>query len=374
MKSFIKTIIICYLLICCFLTTHNAFTVQASTSSARAMIVIEQTSKRVLYEKNAYKPLAMASTTKIMTALTTLHLCSNLDEEVKIHPKSVGIPGTSIYLRKGETLTVKELLYGLMLPSGNDAAVALAYHASGSEEKFVAEMNILANKIGCTFTHFSNPHGLDERGHFTTAYDLAIIAAKALENKDFLEISMTKSIEIRGSKEGAKRFLKNKNKLVTTMEGCTGVKIGFTDDAGRCLVGSIDKNNFKAISVVLNCGPMFEESKVLLELATDQFKMVNLSNLISKTIQVENSEKTQVTATSIEDFYYPLTNEELENIKVEYTVPEKLVAPIEEGTLVGKVKVLSNGRLLFEKDLLIMEEAKPKQKPNATREILDHWF
>lgn len=348
--------------------------VHASQTSARAMIVIEETTKRILYQKNAFTPMAMASTTKIMTALTTMHLCANLDESVKISPKAVGIPGTSMYLKKGETLTVRELLYGLMLPSGNDAAVALAIHAAGSEEKFVAEMNWLASKLGCSYTHFANPHGLDERGHFTTAYDLALITAKAMENQDFREISKTAFITVTGSKEGTKRHLKNKNKLVGTMEGCTGVKIGFTDDAGRCLVASIDKNNLKAISVVLNCGPMFEESRFLLEKATKEFEMVDLGAMLQKQIDVTNSLKTQVIVACRETFAYPLNAQEKESLQIEFDLPPSLSAPITMGEIAGKAKVISNGRLLFEKDLLIMEEAKPIKKPLAARDIIDQWF
>ena len=347
---------------------------QEQSSSARAMIVIEQTTKRVLFQKNAFTPMAMASTTKIMTVLTALKLCSNLDELVQISPKAVGVPGTSIYLKKGEKLTVRELMYGIMLPSGNDASVALAIHAAGSEEKFVAEMNWLATRLGCEYTHFANPHGLDERGHFTTAHDLAIITAAAMEYPDFCEIAKTPSIQIAGSKEGTKRYLKNKNKLVGTMEHCTGVKIGFTDDAGRCLVASIERDGFKAISVVLNCGPMFEESRALLNYASNLFAMVNLSQLVKKTVPVTNSQTSFVTVACTNPCMYPLTKAEQEALEIVFDLPAELVAPLQVGQIAGKAKVLSDGRLLFEQDLTIMEEAKPIEKPNIAKEILQNWF
>ncbi|MFA6860189.1 MAG: D-alanyl-D-alanine carboxypeptidase family protein [Clostridia bacterium] len=369
----------CFLALICLLVSLKAnfgtnFCSYAESSSAKGMCVIEQSTKRILYEKNANKCLAMASTTKIMTALTTLSLCTNLDEKVNIDPKAVGITGTSMYLRKGEVLTVRELLYGMMLPSGNDAAVALAIHAAGSEEKFVAEMNLQASKLGANYTHFANPHGLDERGHFTTAFDLALITAKALENKDFLEISMTKSKQVKGSKEGTVRYLKNKNRLLSSMEGCTGVKTGFTDDAGRCFVASIDKNGLKAVCVVLGCGPMFEESQYLLQLATNEYQMFNVSDLMKSTLPVENSAITSLNVETKDEILYPFKKSEIDSLKVELDLPEKIVAPAIKGTIIGKAKVFCSGRLLFEKDMFIMEDAKPIQTPEPTKSILKNWF
>lgn len=162
-----------------FLTSKNK--VLAEDCPAKSMVVIEADSRRVLNDKNKDERLAMASTTKIMTALVTCKNVKDFDEVVAINENAVGIEGTSMYLKKGEKLTVKELLYGLMLPSGNDAAMALAYYVGGSEERFVEMMNEQAKELNLQNTHFANPHGLDADGHYTSAYDLAIITAEALK-------------------------------------------------------------------------------------------------------------------------------------------------------------------------------------------------
>ena len=196
-------------------------------SSAKAMCLIETGSSRKLYSKNETIKLPMASTTKIVTALTVLDNCSDLDEEFKIDNRAVGIPGTSIYLKQDETLTVRELLYGMMLPSGNDAATALAYHIANDIPRFCELMNKTASKCGAYNSNFENPHGLDSPGHFTTAYDLALITAQALRNETFKDIVTTKSTKIRGSSEGSYRYLKNKNRLLNSLDGCIGVKTGY---------------------------------------------------------------------------------------------------------------------------------------------------
>ena len=233
--------------------------IQECATSAKAMCVIEQSSGRVLFGKNIHKKLAMASTTKIFTAITVLENCDDLEEKVFVDDRAVGIEGTSIYLRKGEVLTVKELLLGMMLPSGNDAATALAYHISGDIKTFCDLMQETCQKIGANNSSFKNPHGLDENGHYTSAYDLALVSAYALQNKDFHEISTTKSAVISGNKEVKSRFLKNKNKLLRTFEGCNGVKTGFTDNAGRCFVSSAKRGDMTVVCSVLNCPDMFEE-------------------------------------------------------------------------------------------------------------------
>ena len=220
-----------------FVGVSNAYVLKTSamSSSARGCAVIETTTRRKLFALNENKKMPMASTTKIMTAITAIENCSDLDERFEVSPKAVGIPGTSLYLRKGDIYSTRDLLYALMLISGNDASVAIAEHVAGSTSEFVTKMNDLAKKIGVKNTHFANTHGLDADGHYTTAYDLAVITAYALENDTFREIVGTKNMKITNGKD-ENRYLKNKNKLLFTLEGCIGVKSGFTDDAGRCLV------------------------------------------------------------------------------------------------------------------------------------------
>ena len=245
-----------------FLLIINSFSVNlpqvsAQNCSARGMAVLEMESGRVLYSKNMNEKLKMASTTKIVTAYTVIKHCKNLDEPFKISDKAIGIEGTSIYLKSGEVLTARELLYGLMLRSGNDASVALALHCADSIEAFAEMMNQTALECGAKNSHFVNPHGLDADGHYTTAYDLALITSRALQNKTFAEIVSTKNIKISGGETGT-RYLVNKNRLLNSLDGCVGVKTGFTKGAGRCLVSAVKRGNRTAACVVLNCGPMFE--------------------------------------------------------------------------------------------------------------------
>lgn len=248
-----------------------AFGAQATfSSSAQSVAVMERSSKRVLFEKNSSERLPMASTTKIVTALTVIKHC-NLDDTVEIPRQAVGVEGSSIYLREGEHLTVRELLYGLMLRSGNDAAVALALHTSGSVEAFAALMNEVAEEAGCVNSNFVNPHGLHDDKHYTTAYDLALISCSALENDDFREIVSTKTVRIRNEGYEYDRVLVNKNKLLSNYAAADGVKTGYTKKAGRCFVGSATRNGMQVVVAVLNCGPMFEDTASMLDAAFETY-------------------------------------------------------------------------------------------------------
>lgn len=241
-------------------------------TSAKAAVVMEANSGRVLFQKNADERSPMASTTKIATALTVLRLC-DVAESVEVAKEACGIEGSSVYLRAGEHLTVNELLLGLMLRSGNDCAVALAIHASGSMEKFVDEMNALAADCGCENTHFANPHGLHNPNHYTSARDLAKITSCALQNPTFAKIVSTKFAKIANEFGESDRVLINKNKLLSRGRYFDGVKTGFTKAAGRCFVGSMSKNDLRLVCVVLNCGPMFEDTEKLLTVASQTYKM-----------------------------------------------------------------------------------------------------
>ena len=213
--------------------------------SAEHAILMDAGSGRVLYEKNADSRSLIASTTKIMTALVICEQCNVLDR-VQIMPEAVGIEGSSMYLQAGEVLTVQELLYGLMLQSGNDAAVALAIYCGGTVEGFAQLMNDEARRIGLTGTHFENPNGLDHENHYSTARDLAKLTAYAMENEIFAKTVSTKSIQVGG------RSLTNHNKLLWRYEGADGVKTGYTKAAGRILVSSATRDGRQLIAVTIN--------------------------------------------------------------------------------------------------------------------------
>ena len=260
----------------CFSFMHNVSAISVSaldfSTTAKAMCVIDKDSKRIVFAKNENLKLPMASTTKILTAITVIQSCKDLNEIIEVDDSAIGVEGSSIYLKKDEIISVKDLLYGLMLRSGNDSAVALACHIGGSVEGFAKLMNETAQKIGVRNSNFVTPHGLDNKEHYTTAYDLALITAYSLNNPIFEEIVSTKLHTVEATNKNDKRYMANKNRLLTSLDGCCGVKTGYTKKAGRCLVSSTKRDNQTFVCVVLNCGPMFEESAKLLNDAHSLFK------------------------------------------------------------------------------------------------------
>ncbi|MCL2587075.1 MAG: D-alanyl-D-alanine carboxypeptidase [Firmicutes bacterium] len=280
-------------------------------TSAKAMITLEASTGRVLCEHNADQQLPMASTTKILTAITAIENTDSLDTLVKISDKAIGIEGTSIYLQKGEAMTVRDLLLGLMLRSGNDCSVALAIHISGSIEAFADLMNETARKAGATNSNFMNPHGLDETGHLTTARDLGLISAYAMRNETFREIVATKEARISGPDHP--RPIQNKNRLLRSNPDIVGIKTGFTSKAGRCFVGAMHENSMTVICVVLNCGPMFPESEHLMESALEEFYMFKV--LDREQVQVDGEKQVMVA----NDFFYPIRSGEESLFKITIT-------------------------------------------------------
>ena len=222
-----------------------------AAGGGQSYIVMERTSKRVLKSSNPDMRLPMASTTKAMTALVAIEN-GNLTDVVTVPKEAVGIEGSSIYLKEGEKFTLEELLYGLMLRSGNDSAVTIAVHIAGSVDGFVQMMNERAEKMGLKNTHFSDPHGLGGDDHYTSAYDLAAIASEALSNESFKRIVSTKYITVEGSEDRETRYFANKNKILYNYSGATGVKTGYTVDAGRCLIASSERNGMEVVAVALN--------------------------------------------------------------------------------------------------------------------------
>ncbi len=343
-------------------------------SSAKAMTVMEAGSKRVLYSKNNQQKLPMASTTKIMTAITAIENAKDFDTRFEISPKAVGVSGTSIYLRKGETLSLRELLYGLMLVSGNDASVAIGEHVGGNVKNFIDLMNKTALKIGAKNSHFDNTHGLDSPTHYTTAYDLALITSYALANPIFKEIVSTKNIRIE-SGEGKTRYLKNKNRLLNSFTGCNGVKTGFTDDAGRCLVSSAERNGMTLVSVVLNCGPMFEECSSLMERGFSEYKLFDLAYdyQLPKTIKVENGREEEVEIYTKGHYFYPLRDDELNKINYKYNLTSSIEAPLKADTEIGEVEIYIDKDLHFSEKIFTMKGVRGNTIWHKLKDMLSNW-
>jgi len=342
---------------------------------AKAMVVLEGNSLEVLYEFNCDKQLPMASTTKIATAIVAIENCADLDEKFVVSEKAVGIEGTSMYLKSGEKLSMRELLYGLMLASGNDCAVAIAEYF-GSEEIFMDMMNNLVDELGLENTHFDNPHGLDSITHYTSAYDLAVITAYALDNPIFKEIVSTERMVVDSTEHYQARYLKNKNRLLFENENCIGVKTGFTDNAGRCLVNAHVENGMEIISVVLNCQPMFEECDRLTKLALDNYTMkefVKPYNFVGNVL-VESSDKSEIGIITIEGYSKPILKSEEEEYEVKYNIPESLDAPITLNQEVGSVEVLYKGDCIYKNDLITIENAENNDIKYLLENIIDKWF
>lgn len=266
--------IICVLLslaLTCVFFQFSSFAEGTPQVSARRAVLMEVQSGAVLFEKNANERAGMASTTKIMTALTVLSLKS-VQSTVTIPREAVGIEGSSIYLCEGEQLSVLDLLYALMLSSANDAATALALYCAGSTDRFADEMNDYAERLGLCDTQFKNPHGLDQEGHYTTAYELALIAREALGSDLLSEIFSTykKSIPFEDDPDG--RLLVNHNKLLKSYDGAIGVKTGFTKATGRCLVSAAERNGMVLICVTLDAPDDWRDHTALLDYGFENFE------------------------------------------------------------------------------------------------------
>lgn len=237
-------------------------------------VVIEQSTGRILYGDGENSRCYPASTTKILTCLIALNNL-NLDKVVKVPKEAAGVEGSSIYLKAGSEITVRDLLYGMMLRSGNDAATALAIEISESLEKFAKIMNETAKALGATDSNFKNPHGLHDDEHYTTALDLARICAAAYRNDEFKRIVNSKYATIKIDGEPVR--IQNKNKFLSMYEGGNGVKTGFTKKSGRCLVSGAERDGMQLVAVVLNCGDMWNESMRIMDYAFDNYRMTTLA-------------------------------------------------------------------------------------------------
>ena len=305
--------------------------------SAEKAIVMDAVSGRVLYEKNADQRSLIASTTKIMTALIVCERCNVLDR-MRIPKEAVGIEGSSMYLREGEILTVQELLYGLMLSSGNDAAVALAVYCGGSVEGFAELMNDKARSLGMNQSHFENPNGLDSPNHYSTARDLATLASYAMENPIFCQTVSTKSVKV------GERYLTNHNKLLWRLEGADGVKTGFTKASGRILVSSASRNGRRIIAVTLNDPCDWQDHCDLLEEGFSRLQtkcIVSAGDLIDMA-EVESGAEKKVEILAAEGFSFPVAPEEQPQLMRPGT--GFAYAPTVEGADAGYAYILIEGK------------------------------
>jgi len=333
---------IIFSLILSFITPCCSFA-QTSTLTAECALLMEMSEGRVLYSKNEHAIRYPASTTKILTALVVIESC-DLSQTVTIPAEAQGVEGSSIYLKKGEKLTVLELLYGLMLRSGNDAATALALHCGGTISGFAEMMNQKASSLGCTSSHFVNPSGLPSPEHYTTAFDLALIARAAMQNDTFARIVSTKKISIPWEGMEHDRILINENKMLYNYDGANGIKTGYTIAAGRCLVSSAERDGMTLIAVVLGCRPMYEECSAMLDHGFENYELKKIisQNDHSGVINVTDGFDDWLNYAVKDEFYYPLSQNDTVNIKKQMYSTE-YPAPVNIGDEVGVLTVFING-------------------------------
>lgn len=342
--------------------------------SAHAAILIEAESGRVLYEKNADERRSMASTTKIMTALLAVE-SEQRNEVIEITRDMVQVEGSSMYLKEGDKVTLETLAYGLLLESGNDAANAIAITLGGSMEGFVELMNQRARALGLSNTHFATPSGLDAEDHYTTASDLAKLAAVAMKEPRFQEICSKSSATVEFVEPATKRTLYNHNRLLKEMEGCIGVKTGFTKKSGRCLVTCCEREGVRLIAVTLNAPNDWQDHKALMEYG---FSMAQRT-----TIQADGLELYVPVVGGTEAFVKvePVSQEEVtilqgeENeISMRIELPHFVYAPVKEGQVVGRVVYSVNGRLLCDLSLVTSESRDFLVHEPGFFEKIKNWF
>lgn len=344
--------------------------------TAKCAVGVDSETGRILFEKNAHVKMEMASTTKIMTAIIAIEK-DNLDDLVTISGNAANIWGSDIGVKRGEQWPLRSLLYGLMLKSGNDAAIAIAEHIAGSTEQFLKLMNEKAIEIGAVNTCFKSPHGLDIEGHYSTAYDLSIITKYAFQNPIFNEIVNTRQIIVKGPK-GNVGFT-NINEMLSLYKGADGVKTGYTGKAGRCLVSSATRDNFRVISVVLGCSSRnnrASDSSKILNYSFDNYKLYTLIDESQEIGEIYISKgvdkycKVRVTDT----VKYVLDEDELFRLEVKYGLPNKVEAPISAGQKIGEMLFCLDDNIVGQTDIVADEFVDKKGLGYYFSRLFEFWM
>lgn len=335
------------------------FSVEVNALSAEKAIIADADTGHVLYEKNADSRSLIASTTKIMTALVVCEQ-SNVLDRVRIPKEAIGVEGSSLYLKEGEILTVQELLYGLMLHSGNDAAVALAIYCGGTVEGFVQLMNDKARNIGLTQTHFQNPHGLDAPQHYSTARDLATLASCAMKNPVFRQTVSTKNVRI------TDRILRNHNKLLWRVDGVDGVKTGYTKAAGRILVSSACRFSRRLIAVTINAPSDWLDHETMLNESFSRYvkQQVVLAGDCLGYADISGSDDEQVSLIAADDLWCALADWETPKIVLQDF--GMIYAPVSQGEAAGFAYILTDNAVIGKVPIVFgetVEQAEIKKVP-----------
>ena len=367
-------IIVLFLMACVIvmLMTILASADEAFNIRAKSALLYEPKTQTFIYSKNIDEQLPMASTTKIMTGILAIEML-DLDEELTVPEEAVGVEGSSVYLRAGDTLTVRDLVYSLLLQSANDAAQMLAIRMGGDTYGFSVIMNERAAELGLSGTHFDNPHGLDSETHYTTARDLALLTAHALKNEEFRRVVSTYKYSFLLSEK--MRTVVNHNKLLKRYDGAIGVKTGYTKRSGRCLVSAAERGGLTLIAVTLDSPDDWREHTQMLDLGFSEYERVRVADIINT------------------EFKIPLLSSDIEYVRATIKDPEEIhlikkisdpkilsvadvkqyaVAPIKIGDKLGEVIFTSGDREIARADIIAIENAAVKKKKFSFFDIFNH--
>ena len=319
--------------------------------SAHAAALIDADSGKILWAKEPDKQMSMASTTKIMTALVAIEN-ADIKDEVEIPSGAVGVEGSSVCLKEGEILTLEELLYAMLLESANDAAAAIAIHVGGSIEDFALMMNERAAQMGLESTSFANPHGLDAEGHYTTAYELGVIAAEALKNPDFAKMVSTYRHQIPFGNE-SRRYLLNHNKMLKLYDGAIGVKTGFTKKSGRCLVSAAERDGLRLVAVTLNAPSDWSDHRAMLDYGFENYEMREIvsEGEYSFTLSCVGGETPEITVSNADGFKACMRKGD-GDVRVTVNLPRFVYAPISAGAQLGEAVITKDGEVIGRVELL----------------------
>lgn len=352
-----KSALIMSLIILCGIQIPSVHAENEPEISAKAAVVISADTGEILFEHNSSEKLPMASTTKIMTTLLCLE-SGNLDEQFVVDSDAIHVEGSSMGLQEGDIVTKYALCCGMLLPSGNDAANATAVKLAGSIENFAELMNDKAREIGLTKTYFVTPSGLEGEGHGSSAYDMAILASVALRNDTFREICSSETIKLEYGNPPYTRWLKNTNKLLSLYSGTYGVKTGFTDEAGRCLVSACERDGKNLICVTLNDRNDWNDHIALYDKCFSMAKTVSPEiPEIQLDIAGSDRDKILVTAESVD---FTVLSADEDDFEFVVNAPPFVYAPVREGDELATLSIYCNNREIKQISLYSAENAEYK--------------
>ena len=366
-----KIIILLLLLLLTLIGSITSFADDLNVSAKSAILICADTSQ-IIFSKNETERLSMASTTKIMTALLTIESSQVDNKEITITDKMIRVEGSSMGLKAGDIVTLDSLAKGMLLCSGNDAANSAAIAIAGNNENFATLMNERARQIGMNNTNFVTPSGLDDDNHYTTAYDMALLGAYAMDNLDFKEITSQKSMYVDFVNPSKKVCYSNHNRLLTMYEGCIGVKTGFTKKSGRCLVSCAERNGIRLVAVTLNAPDDWNDHIKMFDYGFSTVQKITLDDTdLNLQEPVISSPKLSVIVNCKNTVSITINSNDSGNITKNIKIPKFLYAPIKKDQIVGSIDYELNGKVLASVDLISSSDAALEGKKNLFSWLLN---